>query len=337
MQLRLGFTYVVHIYFIFTVKMNTPGTSVQDQSTFKSLDAIGLLQIVQNLIALGLNSLELWNTVIPKLKAREEFSSNPELINLHLLLTRISQHLYSNLFKFFPNDLSQEKLPNLLAKEIPSSDLIKKVKPLLNKKSFVDRTFSMEASNLLNNTVQDIISSLRVIDMFENDDVSVIEENSQKRARRLSEDKRPSKKPRMRSPSPSQSEASSTSSEISDSDSGSDLESDKFDKLFKIKSSKSVPKIKQMFQTQNKKVKRKLTTPGEEGRYMIKIELTDTKDLKKCKMNQYWQKVNTKAVFLAEPKSELYKKINNMLFSVGQKIKSMPGVESDEMKLDKRS
>ena len=95
--------------------MSSPGTSTHGQvDECNGLGTIGLLQIVQNLIALGLNSLDLWTTVISKLKKREEFVKNPELVNLHFLLSKISQHLYTNLFSFFPNDLSQEKLPNLL-------------------------------------------------------------------------------------------------------------------------------------------------------------------------------------------------------------------------------
>jgi len=323
--------------------MNTPSTSGPvDES--KGLGTIGLLQIVQNLITLGLNSLELWTTVIPKLKKREEFSKNPELINLHFLLSQISQHLYSNLFQFFPDDLSQGKLPDLLSTEIPSKDILKKVKPLLNKKNFVNRTFSIESSNFLNSTVEDIISSLRVIDMMEHDSHSVLDDNTQKkkRVRRHSEDKRASKKPR-RSPSPSPSESSSTSSELSKfskisnvSDSESDSE---YESVFKTvkKPTTSVQRFRQLFQTQNEKVRRKLVTPGEEGRFMVKIELTDTKDLKKLKPSQYWQKVKTKAVFLADPKCELYQNIKNVLLNVGEKVKSIKGVESDEIKLNKRS
>lgn len=306
------------------------------------LGAISLLQIVQNLITLGLNSIELWNVVIPKLKIHDQFSQ-PELLNLQLLLVRIAQHLSTRLFDFFPYDLSQDKLPNILSKSIPSNEILKVLKPLLKKKSFCDKSFSSEASNILNSTVEEILASLKVSDFIPNEICTQeeVEIQSHSSSKRIGDEtvKKVSKK-RARSPSPSSSSAASSDSEGThcESDSDSNSESDKFDKLFKVKSLKKEPiKIRQSFQTQKKRLRRKLTTPGEEGRYMVKIELTDTKDLKKCKLNQYWTKVSTKAVFLTEPKSQMFKQVDSMLYDIGRKIKSTQGVQCDEVKLDKKS
>lgn len=314
-----------------------------------AMGMIGLLQIIQNLITLGLNSIELWHTVIPKLRNHEQFSTQPELLNLHLLLTKVSQHLYSKLFDFFPSDLSQEKLPNLLAKQISSRDLLKAIKPLLNRKEFNNRSFSIESSNFLNGTVEDILATINcfetssVIEDLEKDDQSISKPTSSKREHGTEmKGSTSSKRKRNRSPSPVGSSSASSEAELShhselDSDSDSD-DSDKFDRLFKVKSNKKSPiKIKQVFQTQKKRLRRKLTTPGEEGRYMIKIELTDTKDLRKCQLNQFWTKVSAKAVFLTEPKSKVYKQIRDIMYDVGQEIKSTAGVQSEELKLDRKS
>lgn len=53
----------------------------------------------------------------------------------------------------------------------------------------------------------------------------------------------------------------------------------------------------------------KLETPGEPGTHLIKIEITDVKDLKACKNQKtYWKKVNKKGVFLLDTK-----KIQNVM------------------------
>lgn len=323
--------------------MNQTHPTDEKATTSKSSEIITLLQIVQNLFALGLNSVQLWHDVIPQLRTNDKICSHPELMNLQLLLVRISQHFSSKLFDFFPNDLSQEKLPNILAKEIPYKDLIKCVKPLLKKKGFCDRSFTIEASNILNSVVEYILKSIN--DAEENmesvliDDEEKEEHNKPPRREYVSDIKRSSKK--RRSSSPAQSDCSSAFSESEqsnyESESDSESDSDKFDKLFKGNKIKKGPvKIKQMFQTQKKRMRRKLVTPGEEGRFMVKIELTDTKDLKRCQPNQYWTKVSTKAVFLTEPKSHLYKQVDSLMYEVGRKIKTMPGSECEETKLDKK-
>lgn len=62
--------------------------------------------------------------------------------------------------------------------------------------------------------------------------------------------------------------------------------------------------------------KKMLTTPGEKGAYLIKIEITDTKDLKGVEKNDRWQKAAYKAVFLLQSNKDpnyntLYKMILN--------------------------
>lgn len=200
----------------------------------------------------------------------------------------------------------------------------------------------------MNGSVEDILATVNLcfplteaavnVD-FEKDDAK---SSSSKRRHEIGVKCSQKRKRMTRSPSLSGSSVASTDDDSSKtSDSGSDSESndsDKFDQLFRVRSSKKTPiKVKQIFQTQKRRLRRKLSTPGEEGRYMIKIELTDTKDLKKVKPNQYWTQVSAKAVFLAEPKSTIFKKIKSMLFDVGRNIKEMPGVDCEEMKLDKKS
>lgn len=301
---------------------------------------VNLLQIVQNLITLGLNSIELWTNVIPKVKDHKNFPKHPENQNLHLLLMQVSNHFCSKLFEFFPNDLSQEKLPQMLIQKISSNDLIKVVKPLLKKKKFTDRSFSIECSNNLNSIIEDILEKGCEKPDFSycsEEEEQVFDQITSKPKAQISKSKvqRSSKRKRSPSPSSSSGEESCDSSQVSDL---SDSEDDRhnFSKLFKS-SMKGPVKIKQIFQTQKNRLRRKLTTPGEEGRYMVKVEVTDTKDLRRCNPNQYWTKVSTKAIFLTESKSSLLKNIKSMLFDVGSKIKLTSGVEYEEIKLDRKS
>lgn len=321
------FTFTQPLFRVFAVMNPQTSTTHPEEIGAQSagIGVVSLLQIIQNLVTLGLNTIELWTTVVPKLKTHPQLSSHPEHLNLHLLLGLISKHLATKIFDFFPNDLSQDKFPHIMTEPISDQEILKAVKPLLKKKKFCDKSFSIECSNTLNGAVEDILKSI----------TEMCETESMKYAK-LTRKVHKSQK-RKRSPSPSGSSSSGSGSEsstASDSDSDSD-NSDKFDSLFK--SSKKGPiKIKQVFQTQKKRLRRRLTTPGEEGRYMVKIELTDTKDLKNCSQNQYWTKVSAKAIFLAGPKTNLFKDVKNMLYDVGRSVKSTPGVECEEVKIDRK-
>lgn len=309
-----------------------PKETASHQSS--GMGVVSLIQVVQNLITLGLTSIDKWTDVIPKLKTHVKYSSQPENLNLQLILTQITNHLVTRVFDFFPNDLSQHKLPHMLASQIPTKDLLKVLKRFLNKKTFVDKTFSLDCSNDLNSAVEDILGKNKInIDSDDDDeDQEIPKEQSFKKTHNQR------KRKRSRSPSPSKSSlilSEVESIDNSDIDSESESENHNFDKLFK--NSKEGPvKIKQIFQTQKKLLKKKLTTPGEEGRYMIKIELTDTNDLKNCSCSQYWTKVSAKAIFLTEKKSPMLKQVNKLLYDVGCQIKGTPGVECDEVKFDKR-
>lgn len=106
--------------------MSTAATTQRmDEHDVGKPGMISLLQIIQNLILLGLNSITLWQNVIPKLKNMDNFSSQPELLDLQLILSHVSHHLFTNVFNFFPNDLSQDKLPLMCDSGISSKELLK--------------------------------------------------------------------------------------------------------------------------------------------------------------------------------------------------------------------
>jgi len=110
------------------------------------------------------------------------------------------------------------------------------------------------------------------------------------------------------------------------------------DQIFKISeesSKKTVPKIKQIFQTRNKKQVKKITSPGEVGRYMIKIEMTDCWDLKGCNSSKtYWTKIARKAVFLTDIKDPILKSVESILLNVGKGISNIPETEVDVVDVD---
>lgn len=90
-------------------------------------------------------------------------------------------------------------------------------------------------------------------------------------------------------------------------------------------------KISQFLQINTSEDRKKIETTGEEGQYLIKIEMTDTKDLKTMDPKNYWKKCAKKAYFVLSPKnseldSEMFESIMTVLKRVGKKLVETPGV-----------
>lgn len=100
-------------------------------------------------------------------------------------------------------------------------------------------------------------------------------------------------------------------------------------------------KIQQFLTVSTDDEKRKIETSGEEGEYLIKIEVTDTRDLRGVDTGVYWKRVSKKAYFLLAPKKsdadqELYGNMMSFLQDVAKKLLKTPGVRQTVTQTNKR-
>lgn len=109
---------------------------------------------------------------------------------------------------------------------------------------------------------------------------------------------------------------------------------DSFAKLFDTNTNDPLY-ISQQFQFQTGDERKRLITPGEIGSHLIKIEITDTRDLKSCKSEKnFWQKVAKKGYFLLDVNKndfdkKTYEDLNNILTQVGNKILKIKNVKKE--------
>lgn len=122
----------------------------------------------------------------------------------------------------------------------------------------------------------------------------------------------------------------------SDSDNNSEInesDDDEFSKIFDSiktndKQDKKQKKISQVISIVSNDNQKLLSTPGEWGSHLIKIEVTNTCDLKGIPKDEYWKKVSQKAVFLVKSSNdENYRKIIKILQSVAKHIASINNVK----------
>lgn len=292
-----------------------------------------LIQLIENLFILGMCSLESWEKALAQMKTNDIVVADPVLLQmyhiLNQLLTTFSQHVYSHA------DFSQEKLPIFVNEEKTLPEILSILNPLLKKKAFKDKMFSFES-------VQKLMAAVRCI--FQTDKKTKESDKKRKLVPKKSTNK--SKK----SKSDELSSSSSSSSSESDSESGTSSSSDsdtddEFGKLFSNtdnKKKKHIPFVSQQFQYQTNDVRRRKITPGERGTHLIKIEITDTKDLKKCKSDKfYWQQVSKKGVFLLDVKNDdddgkTLKTLDDILVKVGKKVSKIENVKEDTFKVDRK-
>ena len=113
----------------------------------------------------------------------------------------------------------------------------------------------------------------------------------------------------------------------SDDDTDNMESEDEFSKIFEsIKSDKEKEKdtnekIFQIISSVSNDKQKILTTPGEWGSHLIKIEITNTRDLKGVSRDDYWKKISQNVILLIKSsKDNNYKKITKILQCVGKNV-----------------
>lgn len=317
-------------------KDNESSKSNQDSTAGPSCggQSFKLALVVENLILLGMTSLGMWDRVLTSMKTHTEIVMNTECVSLYFVLKQLYNALSSKIYA--DGDLSQEKLPLITNNELSYEEIMQILNPILKKKAHKDRTFSLtcvqKITNLARKIIQDILSPTS-----DKKRTKSKQTKNAKKAKKDTEDVSMDKEECSSSYSTASSVCSSTASSSTDDDSSED---DEFDKIFKKntkkqRKTKSVV-IKQLFQYRKPKSIQKIITPGEEGKYLIKIELTDTKDLKECSdPTSYWQKISKKAYFLTEKKNPKYKATNDLLKTVAKELSEIEGVNCEKKKISK--
>lgn len=279
-----------------------------------------IIEIIEMLFVLGLNSFSIWEDILGKVGKSDSMQSDPLLLQLYLILQQLlatfSTYIHSNC------DLSQHKLQFFFDDEKDLKELLSIFNPLLKKKSFKEKTFELDIVNKFNT----IVRSLK------NEKHESEPEKKSKKRKASKQSSKQSKKLKKRSSS-----FSSSSSSSSSCSSSSDSQSD-FEKCFEIKNDKkSVPHIRQQFQfLADKNVKKRITSPGEQGTHLVKIEITDTKDLRKCESDQtYWTKVYKKGYFLLNVKEDdedgdTLKQLDGILVKACKKVSKIENIKKEK-------
>lgn len=89
--------------------------------------------------------------------------------------------------------------------------------------------------------------------------------------------------------------------------------------------------ISQQFSLRDEDTIKKYSTPGEKGKFLVKIEVTDCDDLRGVGANQYWTKVWKKAVFLLNSEeNQAFKILDKLLLEQLKKISEIKDVQMFE-------
>lgn len=116
-----------------------------------------------------------------------------------------------------------------------------------------------------------------------------------------------------------------------DDDDDDDIIEKAFSSVFSPKKKSNIKtnntKFEQSFHLLTNDEKKWIKTPGEEGRYLIEIKITDTKDIKKVPTDEWWKKVGKKAVFLTSSSQDpLYIESNKILKEAINKINKIKNI-----------
>lgn len=264
-----------------------------------------LINVLENLILMGMCSLDIWDQTLNKLKTNIDVITDPEIFNLYCVLRDLFNILSSTIYTKL-DILSPHKLPIVNSKEMTVDEIMDYLKSTLKKNSFKSRAYSVKAVQTLMKCVHTLLEN----------ESSETELNKRK----------------------NENNDSSTSSKKVKTCALDEENEDEFDKIFSSTLDSSKPVIiKQILHHQLGKERKKLTTPGETGDYLVKIEVTETKDLQKCKSEKnFWMKVGKKAYFLVDKEDDILKDVNNIILRVGKKISKISDVTSSTTEIEER-
>lgn len=263
--------------------------------------------VVNLLILVGMTSVNIWEKVIFDVKKKVSDLMNIELTTLYFNLKMVSSSICTGIST--NADLSQEKLELINEVDRDYNEIMEYASPALQ--VFSQNRYSVEVVKMFKELVQDIIVKMNSIEISDDEEKS-----------------KPGSKKRK-------SAQQNDDNDEEEDDDGNDDEDELFRLFGKKCSSKNKSKklaISQQVTTKNDEVTRKCITPGETGKYLMKIEITDCDDLKGIKPAQYWTKVWKKAVFLVgDDKDPAFIALNNVWMNQAKRLLQMKDVKVTEI------
>lgn len=284
---------------------STKGKALMKPAIPKCYDLKGVVNL---LILIGMTSVNIWERVIFDAKKRVSDVMNVELTTLYFNLKMVCNSICTGIATNC--DLSQEKLEMINDIERDYNEIMEHAGPTIN--IFNQNRYSVEVVRIFKDLAQDIIAQINSIEISDDEEKSKNKPKNKKRKTDEQED-----------------------DEDDNNDNGD--EEDELLRLFgkkcgsfKSKSKKLV--FSQQVTTRTDEIMRKCTTPGESGKYLMKIEITDCDDLKGTKPAQYWTKVWKKAVFLVDDdKDPAFTAMNGVWMSQAKRILKMKDVKVTEI------
>ena len=251
---------------------------------------------------LGLTSIQSWEMCMKSVKTELINVDNIEVITLYMRLSEVVKRIKIALeIKLDVN--SQDKivqLNNYLFDIEEIYDNIINTIPNFNEKNIIKSTFVI-LNNLIKNYLDFNMKNVYVgndidIDIDHNDDDDDNDDN--------------------------------------DDDGDDERELEKiFTSVRKSKSERKSSLFEQFVMFQSNGTRKTLKTPGETGRYLLKIEIIDTKDLKGIEVKDRWTKAAYRTTFLVgSEKDPKYIQLYKMVLNVAKHLSTIQNVKKNKFK-----
>lgn len=117
-----------------------------------------------------------------------------------------------------------------------------------------------------------------------------------------------------------------------------DDDDDEFDKIFtsvkrsKSKNNKTDDLFEQFVSFRSNDSCKTLTTPGERGSYLIKIDISDTKDLRGVDKKDRWLKAAYRSQFLLKTKDSIYHQLHKIILTKSRELTKIKNVKKQTFK-----
>lgn len=279
-----------------------------------------IIQILENLLLLGVNTMDKYQNLVKYLLCCEDVMTDVLLLQLVYVLKSIVDYGCSQL-----SDENNGQI-EIVSKCMSFEEMLDLWLPFIQKKNILGKRYSFDV-------VQKLFSIVRHFNFEESEQELNFAKFGPSTSQMFDTCKKTKSKKRKQPV-----ESSDVEYESEDDCIDFDLNR-KFSKFFEYKKKYPVT-ISQQIQFVSNDERKKITTPGEEGTHLVKIELTDTRDLQTCKGEKfYWQKVAKKGVFLLNVKKnesdkKTYENLLNILGGVGEKLSKIKNAKFETISID---
>lgn len=304
-----------------------PSTSTAASATMtsKTISMLTIIQIIENLILLGYNSIEKYQTLVKELLNCDELLSDVCLLQLVYLIKSIVDFGCSQIMST-ENNAEVE----VYAQCLSFDEIISLWMPFIQRKNIISKTFTFDV-------VQKLFAIIRSINCEQEKKEFMIAKYGPDYSNLKQLDSSSTKQNKCKK---RKQKILESSDEDTSNEGVNDFECDSlFSKFFDQKRKHPII-VSQQFQFVSGDERKKITTPGEQGTHLVKIEITDTRDLQTCKGEKfYWQKVAKKGLFLIDVKKnetdkKMYDNLLTVLSCVGEKLSKIKNAKFESVSIE---